>query len=42
MIQGKPYAEEVARMAKESACIFPLLGICSKLKDSNPDCKCLT
>ena len=40
--RGKPYVEEVARVAKESACVFPLLGICSKLKDSNPDYKYLT
>ena len=40
--RGKPYAKEVARIAKESACVFPLLGICSKLKDLNPDWKCLT
>ena len=39
--QGKLYAEEVASVARESACIFPLLGTCSRLKDSNPDCKCL-
>ena len=42
MTQGKPYVEEVARVARESACVFPFLRICSKLKDSNLDCKCLT
>ena len=34
-------AEEVASMAKESAWVFPLLGMCYKLKDSNPNYKCL-
>ena len=29
-------------MARELAWVFPLIGMCSKLKDSNPDCKCLT
>ena len=29
-------------MARESACVFPLLGSCNRLKDSNPDCKCLS
>ena len=33
--------EEVASVARESACVFPLLGTCSRVKDSNPDCKCL-
>ena len=40
--QGKFCAEEVASMAKESACALPLLGICSKLKDSNFVCIILT
>ena len=40
--RGKFCAEEVARVAKESACMFPFLGTCNKLKDSNPNCKCLT
>ena len=40
--RGKLWAEEVARVAKESAWVFPLLGMCSKLKDSNLDCKFLT
>ena len=39
---GKLYAEEVASVARESACVFPLLGMCSRLNDSNFDCKCLT
>ena len=39
--RGKFCIEEVARVAKESACVFPLLGTCNKLKDSNPNCKCL-
>ena len=30
--RGKSCAEEVARVARESAWIFPLLGICDKLK----------
>ena len=33
--QGKFCAEEVVRVAKESAWVFPLLGICDKSKDSN-------
>ena len=33
--QGELYAEEVARMARELAWVFPLLGMCSKLKDLN-------
>ena len=40
--RGKLCVEEVARVARESVCVFPLLRICSKLKDSNLDCKCLT
>ena len=40
--RGKLYAEKVASVAKESPCVFPLLGTCNRLKDSNPDCKCLT
>ena len=34
MTRGKPRVEEVARVAREFACVFPLLGICNKLKDS--------
>ena len=33
--RGKSCAEEVARVAKESAWVFPLLGICDKSKNSN-------
>ena len=29
-------------MAKELACVFPLIGICSKLKESKCDYRCLT
>ena len=39
---GKSYAEEVARVAKESAWVFPLLGICDKSKNSNFVCIRLT
>ena len=39
---GRFYAEEVASVARESACVFPLLGTCKRVKDSNPDCRCLT
>ena len=39
--RSRPYAEEVARVAKELTCVFSFLGICSKLKDSNPDCNYL-
>ena len=35
--RDKSCAEEVESMAKESACALPLLGICSKLKESNFD-----
>ena len=40
--RGKLCAEEVASVAKELACVFLLLGICDKMKDSNPNYKCLT
>ena len=40
--RGKPYAKEVASVARESACTFLLLGTCNKTKYSNPDCKRLT
>ena len=40
--QGKLCTEEVTSVARELVCVFLLLGICDKLKDSNPDCKCLT
>ena len=42
MTQGKPCVKEVTRVARELTCVFLLLGICSKLKDSNLDCRCLT
>ena len=42
IIRGKLYAEEVASVARESTCVFPLLGTCCTLNDSNLDCKCLT
>ena len=40
--RGRLCAEEVASMARESACVFPLLGTCNRVKDSNPNFKCLT
>ena len=40
--RGKLYTKEVASMARESACVFPLLGTCSRLNDSKFDCKYLT
>ena len=40
--RGKLYAEEVASVTRELACVFLLLGIFGKLKYSNLDCKCLT
>ena len=40
--QGKLCAEEVANVARESKCVFLLLGIYDKLKYSNLDCKFLT
>ena len=39
--RGKFWAKEVASMAKESACVFPLLGMCCRLNDSNFSCRCL-
>ena len=42
MTRGKLRAEEVASVARESTCVFPFVGMCNRLKDSNPDCKCLT
>ena len=39
---GKLCAEEIASVARESVYVFPLLGTCSRLNDSNLDCKCLT
>ena len=40
--RGKLCVEEVASVARESAYVFPLLGTCGRLNDSNLDCKCLT
>ena len=40
--QGKLCVEEIASMARESACVFPLLRMWSRLNDSNFDYKCLT
>ena len=40
--RDKPYVEEVTRMARELTWVFPLLGMCYKLKNSNPDYKYLT
>ena len=40
--QGKSRAKDVARLAKESAWVFPLLGIYDKSKDSNFACIRLT
>ena len=40
--RGKLCADEVASMAKELACVFLFLEIYDNLKDSNPDCMCLT
>ena len=40
--RGKFCVKEVARVARESAFVFSLLGICSKLKDLNLNYKCLT
>ena len=42
MTRGKHCVEEVARVARELACVFLLLGTCYKEKDSNPNCKRLT
>ena len=40
--RGRLYAEKVASGARESAWVFPLLGMFCKLKESKPNCKCLT
>ena len=37
--RGKLCVEEVARVARESSCVFLLRGICYKEKKSNFDCK---
>ena len=39
---GKLCAKEVVNVARESAWVFLFLGTCDKLKDLNPDYKCLT
>ena len=39
--QSKFCAEEVASVARESIWIFPLLGMCCRLNDSNFSCRCL-
>ena len=40
--RGKLCVEEIARVVRESTCVFLLLGICCKEKDSNLNYKCLT
>ena len=40
--QGKLYVKEVASVTRESTCVFPLLGTCSRLNNSNLNCKCLS
>ena len=40
--RGKLCTEEVANVTRESTYVFPLLGTCSRLNNSNFDCKCLT
>ena len=42
MTRGRPCDEEVASVARESAWVFPLLGMCNRLKDSNHDHRCPT
>ena len=42
MTWGRLCAEEVVSVAKESAYVFPLLGMCDRLKDSHLDYWCLT
>ena len=39
--RGKFCAEEVASVARESAWVFPLLGMCYRLNDSNFSYRCL-
>ena len=41
MTWGRLCAEEVARLVRESKCVFLFLGIQSKEKESNLDCRCL-
>ena len=40
--RGKFCVEEVESVARELACVFPLLGMCNRLNDSNLDYECLT
>ena len=40
--RGRLCTKEVANVARESACVFPPLGTCKRVKDSNPDYRCLT
>ena len=40
--RGRFCVEDVANVARESAWVFLFLGTYDKLKDSNPNCKCLT
>ena len=40
--RGKLCTEEVVSVARELACAFSLLGMWSRLNDSNFDCRCLT
>ena len=42
MTRGNLRVKVVVSVARESACVFPLLGMCNRLKYSNPNCKCLT
>ena len=42
MTRARLCAEEDASMARKSACVFPLLGMWSRLNDSNFDCRNLT
>ena len=39
--RGKFCVEEVACVARKSAWVFPLLGKCCRLNDSNFSCRCL-
>ena len=41
IIRGKFCTEEVASVARESAWVFPLLGMCCRLNDLNFSCRCL-
>ena len=41
MTRGRLWAEEDASVARESACVFPLLGMWCRLNDSNFDCRSL-